>query len=42
MIEHIEMPKRFNELHSQWLHLCRARYDLSSVTVRMGPAIHEE
>jgi hypothetical protein len=26
MIEHIELAKRFNELQSQWLYLCRARY----------------
>ncbi len=34
LIEHVEMAKRFNELHSQWLRLAHTNYELSRVNAR--------
>src|ERR1019366_7227924 len=34
LIEHVEMAKRFNELHSQWLQLAHTNYELSRVNAR--------
>lgn len=34
LIEHVEIAKRFNDLHSQWLQLARTDYELSRVNAR--------